>query len=264
MILPRIASTPGENLVLKAPFGSSGHNQLRIRGDAIRSEEWSWIRKVLNVHQEIVVEPWRQIEAEFSVQMTILGDGRAQELGIVRNLAAPNGQYLGSAVGKNLWGLSREVRQYFYSVEYSALISEMAKSVAGVLSGLGYVGPFGIDTYIFRTREGNLDFNLLGEINLRHTMGRIALELRTGCNAGRSLIMALVPASHWPEIVSAVGREVTVLPARGHGRDGAKQLIDQGLMPLADEKLARRIVPALWVGREEQAEAMFRLLAQHT
>ena len=264
MILPKITSTPGENIVLKAPFGSSGHNQLRIRADAIRSEEWSWIRKVLNVHQEIVVEPWRQIEAEFSVQMTILGDGRVQELGIVRNLAAPNGQYLGSAVGKNLWGLSREVRQYFYSVEYSALISEMAKSVAGVLSGLGYVGPFGIDTYIFRTREGNLDFNLLGEINLRHTMGRIALELRTRCNAGRSLIMALVPASHWPEIVSAVGREVAVLPAGVQGRDGAKQLIDQGLMPLADERLARRIVPALWVGREEQAEAIFRLLAQHT
>ena len=264
MILPAITSTPGDNFVLKAPFGSSGHNQLRIRGDSIRSEELSWIRKVLNVHQEIVVEPWRQIEAEFSVQMTILGDGRAQELGIVRNLAAPNGQYLGSAVGKNLWGLSREVRQYFYSVEYSALISEMAKSVAGVLSGLGYVGPFGIDTYIFRTREGNLDFNLLGEINLRHTMGRIALELRKRCNAGRSLIMALVPASRWPEIVSAVGREVAVLPAREQGRDGVRQLIDHGLMPLADEKLARRIVPALWVGREEQAEAMFRLLAQHS
>jgi uncharacterized ferritin-like protein (DUF455 family) len=264
VLLPRITSALGENIVLKAPYGSSGHNQLRIRGDAIRSEELSWIRKVLNVHQELVVEPRRQIEAEFSVQMTILGDGRVQEFGVVRNLAAPNGQYLGSAVGKNLWGLSREVRQYFYSVDYSALISEMGKSVAGVLGGLGYVGPFGIDTYIFRTREGNLDFNLLGEINLRHTMGRIALELRTRCNSGRSLIMALVPVSHWPEIVRAVGREVAVLPAREQGREGAKQLIDHGLMPLADEKLARRLVPALWVGREEQAEAIFRLLAQHT
>lgn len=261
-VLQKLATSHGQAVVLKAPYGSSGHNQLRIRADLIRSEELSWMRKVLNVHEEIVAEPWRQIEVEFSVQMIIARDGRAQEMGIVRNLSAPNGQYLGSAVGKNLWGLSREVRQFVYATDYARLISEMARNVSEVLISLGYCGPFGIDTYIFRNAAGVLDFNLLGEINLRHTMGRVALELRRSCNAGRSVIMALVPAAHWPHIVAAVGKDVGMVPPKKRPDGAAKDLIDQGLMPLADETLARRLIPALWVGREDQAESVFRLLAQ--
>ena len=45
------------------------------------------------------------------------------------------------------------------------------------LGAAGYLGPLGIDAFIYRDAGGSLHLKPVVEINLRHTMGRLTLEL---------------------------------------------------------------------------------------
>jgi uncharacterized ferritin-like protein (DUF455 family) len=230
--------------VLKAPFGSSGRNQLRIGSGNLDLNQSSWIKRQLSLFGTLVAEPWRKIEAEFSWQASIERQGKVRHHGLVRNISAANGQYLASCVGKILFGLHRDVKSFLYASSVSGRLEELASCVAEKLVESGYSGPFGIDSYVYREAAGNLVFQQFSELNLRHTMGRLALQARRYAQAGRVVMLALPDK----ETLSAFGERGVQLMSSGR-----ETLIDTGLVRFGSVDSARRVVPCVAVVREADA-----------
>jgi uncharacterized ferritin-like protein (DUF455 family) len=239
-------------VVFKSCFASSGHGQMRITPGGPTQIELSWLRKVLAVHGECVVEPWRKIEIEVSAQCEVSAEGDVRCLGMVRNVSSKSGQYLASVAGKYLWHDATDVRSFLHGSGFLVQLEESAVLVGRELHGKGYSGPFGVDAYVFRHPDGSLDKNLLGEVNLRHTMGRIALGLAKRCLAGRSVVLALVPIEEKGLVevrLKALGLVPgTVLHAPSFGQKALGAVIDKGCFYLADPSQAKRVLPLVWVG----------------
>jgi hypothetical protein len=53
----------------------------------------------------------------------------------------------------------------------AAALHEEATSVARALHAAGYFGPFGIDAFEWRRKDGSIAFQRRSEINARYSMG---------------------------------------------------------------------------------------------
>lgn len=240
--------------VLKAPYGSSGRNQMRVERGSLDSHQSCWIKKQLSLFGALVAEPWRNVQAEFSWQASVEKGGRVQHFGMVRNISAPNGQYLASCAGKILFGLHSDVKSFLYAVAAQERLQEVASFVAGQLFEMGYIGPFGLDSYVYRDSSGALCLQRISEINLRHTMGRLALQAKRHAQAGRVVMLAL------PSVDTL--RECSDWGVRTM-QSGSETLIDSGLVRFGCLKSATRVVPCVAVMRESKATDVLRRLCPH-
>jgi hypothetical protein len=68
----------------------------------------------------------------------------------------------------------------------------LAADLAAWATARGYEGPIGIDAYVHRTAEGRLVLRPICEVNPRHTMGLVALELKRRIAPGRDLAFSIV------------------------------------------------------------------------
>jgi uncharacterized ferritin-like protein (DUF455 family) len=271
-----VAWSRGRSVVFKSSYSSAGHGQLRVGTEGPSAHELSWVRKNIAVYGECVVEPLREIVVEFSSQCEVLvgqdGSRRVRFLGFSRNICSRSGQYLASAVGKMTWGLDPETHQVLYAGGFLARLERWSLAAGEELAAKGYTGPFGVDAYVYRDRHGGLDTNCLGEINLRYTMGRVALALKRRAVPGRTLLFFLLPTEH------VVGFESMVTPQFGRRgqmtfaaeESGAdKSLRNEGQMLqwqsgwffMREPRFARRIVPTVWVGEPHAAPSFVAGLA---
>lgn len=237
--------------VLKAPFGSSGRNQMRIGPGSLDTHQASWIKKQLSLFGALVAEPWRKVEAEFSWQASIERDGRVHHLGMVRNISSANGQYLASCAGKLLFGLPPDVKSFLYAVSAQERLKEVASCLGARLFEEGYTGPFGVDSYVYREPSGALCLQRISELNLRHTMGRLALQAKRHAQAGRVVILALPDLNTLRDCGDWGVRTM---------QSGSETLIDVGLVRFGCTSSAVRVVPCIVVVRESDAADAVRRL----
>jgi len=163
---------PG-NWVLKKPFSTSGKGRIRARSP-LDSPKEKWIERALKTGP-ILVEPWEQRVADFSVQMNIQAT-RIQLLGKGRFWTGPTGSYLGAPLGRWTAGLPSTTIRELQSQGVGKLLDKAAHQVAKAAQKMGYTGPLGIDAMVVQ-RDQALKLQPILEINPRFTMGRIALEL---------------------------------------------------------------------------------------
>jgi hypothetical protein len=114
----------------------------------------------------------------------------------------------------------------------AALLERAVDLAADRLVTRGYRGPFGIDCWRWRDREGLLRFHPLGEINARLTFGIVARAL--------------------------VDR---VLPGGGEGSrlDSIRLALGSGLELRARESAGAAVVPLLLPGPEDDRAAWLEL-----
>ena len=60
--------------------------------------------------------------------------------------------------------------------------------------GFGFEGPLGVDAYLYRSPNGELQHRIACEINPRFTMGRVALDLRRHIAPGHGLKLEILKA----------------------------------------------------------------------
>src|SRR5258705_3004586 len=70
--------------------------------------------------------------------------------------------------------------------------SEVISILETDLKCAGYLGPVGIDAFVFRTAQGECRVKPVVEINPRYTMGRLTLELMRRTAPGRHGLLRLV------------------------------------------------------------------------
>ena len=179
-------------VVIKQAFGLAGQNALRLWEPEILLAQRRWMESALESGRELVVEPWLERLADFSIQLEmgpaglalrgftgLLNDHRGQ---FIANWAAPNCDRRLPGSILSLLGLHGP-RAGRWQEFLADLLSELERE----LQAAGHRGPLGVDSFVYRDARGGAGgpvsptwparLKPVVEINPRYTMGRVLVEL---------------------------------------------------------------------------------------
>jgi len=169
-------------VVLKQVFGLAGHNALRLWEPELLETQRRWLEHSLRDGRQLVVEPWLERLADFSVQLEMEPAG-LRRLGFTGLITDARGQFLANTAAPNFArtappavldclrehrGAAAALRSFFDVLE---------ELLEPELRGAGYLGPVGVDAFVYRDAAGQVRLKPVVEINPRYTMGRVMLEL---------------------------------------------------------------------------------------
>jgi len=168
--------------VVKPAFGSSGRGFRRT--ELWQPGDEAWAEATLAVHGALVIEPWLDRLADFSVQGEAHPDGTLQLKGITRLLTDERGRFLAvEASGRYTKLFPPEIARFFSSGGRGAWLEDFYRGrvfplLAPRFAACGFQGAFGLDALVHRSADGSPALRPVVELNPRFTMGRVALELR--------------------------------------------------------------------------------------
>lgn len=152
--------------VAKLDFSSSGRGVFFPRS----AEE---LQEMLRKHQELYLEPWLDRVADRGYEFVRHPDGAIEYLG-VHLFTTGQGRYGASLVAPREVVLEH-LRRQPTTPSHEEYVAHLLERLRGY-DFHGYAGPFGIDTVVWRDGD-HLRLAPSVEINLRRTMGHVALEL---------------------------------------------------------------------------------------
>lgn len=177
--LPKIAKSWDEALfffensvngaVFKAIFGSSGRGVRILKNNEMTSNLENWIRSIIKTQGAIECEHFFEKVADFSCHYDI-EDGRAEFVGVSVFDTSETGAYVGSRVGR-----CAEI-PFMKGFEIEKLAKIQTAALMESPYTKYYCGPLGIDCMVYR-EDGRMKINPCIEINCRHSMGRLAMEI---------------------------------------------------------------------------------------
>ncbi len=162
------------SVVAKEPWSSSGRGVRYITSGTLTPQIENWLSRVIETEGGIAVEPYYNKVVDFGMEFTLQG-GECKYVGLsVFN--TQNGFYTGNIIAKE------ELKQWFLT-KYVAL-SELERIRTELLThlsatfGKAYSGPVGVDMMVYSDAESRLHIHPMVEINLRRTMGHVAISLQ--------------------------------------------------------------------------------------
>lgn len=177
MIADRLQS--GEHLVVKAPWSSSGRGVRFMEGD-MNIYDKGWVRHVIEKQGSVMVEPYYNKVKDFGMEFVSDGKGLVSYVGLSL-FQTSNGAYTGNILASE--DEKEHMISRYISVDLLKAIRQKICTLMGVLLKDRYAGAFGIDMMVVRRDDG--DGFLLHpcvEINLRRTMGHVAISLTEHCS----------------------------------------------------------------------------------
>ena len=176
-------------LVLKAPWSSSGRG-VRFVAGSLNDSVTGWLRNVIRQQGSIMAEPYYNKVKDFGMEFTSDGMGHVSYLGLSL-FHTQNGAYTGNLLATETY--KQEILSRYLP---ASLLTNVQESICRLLSptiGQLYKGPFGIDMMVVsganpidrlsaerHLPEKEAQIPILHpcvEINLRRTMGHVALAL---------------------------------------------------------------------------------------
>jgi len=161
-------------VVVKAPWSSSGRGIRYIENKPDPSTE-GWCANTIEKQGRITFEPYYNKIRDFGMEFNANADGSIDYLGL-SIFKTSKRTYTGSLLATE--GTKLEYLSQYIDV---SILKAVAETITTMLSALllnKYVGPLGIDMMLVK-QEGtnNLAIHPCVEINLRRTMGHVALSL---------------------------------------------------------------------------------------
>ena len=169
----------GEHLVVKAPWSSSGRGVRFMEGD-MNIYDKGWVRHVIEKQGSVMVEPYYNKVKDFGMEFVSDGKGLVSYVGLSL-FQTSNGAYTGNILASE--DEKEHMISRYISVDLLKAIRQKICTLMGVLLKDRYAGAFGIDMMVVRRDDG--DGFLLHpcvEINLRRTMGHVAISLTERCS----------------------------------------------------------------------------------
>ncbi len=169
-------------IVVKAAFGVAGSNALRLFEPEILPAQHRWLENAFARKRELVVEPWLERMLDFSVQLE-MGERGLKLCGFTGLITDARGQFVANfaeshhhkRIPSKVISLFREPADIssrlleFYDGVFAALENELRR--------VDFIGPIGIDAFVYRDAAGAVKLKPVVEINPRYTMGRVLVEL---------------------------------------------------------------------------------------
>ena len=172
-------------VVLKAPWSSSGRG-IRYVCNEMTSSVSGWVRRILEIQGGVMAEPYYNKVRDFGMEFFVHEDGLVNYLGL-SVFQTMNHAYTG-----NLIASEEEKAQILGDYIPLTLINTIKCRICEYFSSRmrnHYKGPFGIDMMIVAhpDSQGFL-LHPCVEINVRRTMGHVALSLSSSENTPRQLM----------------------------------------------------------------------------
>ena len=245
-------------LVVKQALGLAGANAIRLWEPELLETQRRWMADVLEAGQTLVVEPWLERLADFSVQFERIASG-LRRIGFTDLFNDHRGQFLanGASPGFERRPPARVVRAFRTWPDAPGLLRRVYDVIASALetrlAAIGFWGPIGIDALVCQTPDGPR-LKPVVEINPRYTMGRLTLELMRVVAPGSHGLFRLVNRSQLKASGFATFADYAHDAVRRHPlhRAGSPQpRLREGAVCLNDPSRAQ-VCLALWaVGRNE-------------
>ena len=205
-------------LVLKAPWSSSGRGVRFCDAERLNNKEkiinnndaqMAWVTNILKAQGSIMAEPYYNKVRDFGMEFEADAEGRIHYLGLSL-FHTVNGAYVGNILATE--SVKCEMISRYVPV---CLLDLIKQKITEQLRLPGYVGPFGIDMMIVKPGEGNHNSQLsilnsqlsivncqLGlhpcvEINLRRTMGHVALSISPTDDDIRGVMRVIYDRDHY-------------------------------------------------------------------
>ena len=178
-----------QKVIMKAPWSSSGRGLRFLSTDRTPlSQQAGWLRNMLQAQGSVMVEPLYNKVKDFGMEFMSDGRGRVSYLGLSL-FHTENGAYTGNILATEQAKLEMLTR-YIPEALLREVQERICRELGRVFDGK-YQGPFGVDMMVVGKEAPLLPSPLDGsgaeaktfllhpcvEINLRRTMGHVALAL---------------------------------------------------------------------------------------
>lgn len=194
--------------VIKAPWSSSGRGvRYLMKNEGPDASLCGWISRVLEQQGQIVVEPFYRKIKDFAMEFQLTEDGRVEYLGLSL-FHTQRATYVGNLLATEQYKraeISKYVPETLLTEVASSIIAWMEKRGKGI-----YAGPFGVDMMIVGGEKG-YQFHPCVELNLRRTMGHVALALTPKPTEPRQVMNIVHDVNYQFRITPAENNFVTVV-----------------------------------------------------
>lgn len=158
------------HVVVKAPWSSSGRGVRFVEADNLQPNFECWLHNLLLRQGSVMVEPYYHKVKDFAMEFSADGKGHIRYEGLSLFHTA-NGAYVG-----NILATEQTKRNMLSRYVSLSLIDSIREAIIDYLYLEDYCGPLGIDMMVVREND-RLLLHPCVEINLRRTMGHVALTL---------------------------------------------------------------------------------------
>jgi hypothetical protein len=243
-------------VVVKEAHGLAGQNSIRLWEPELLEAQRSWIAHALQNGRQLVVEPWLEREMDFSVQLE-MGPNGLKLCGYTGLINDAKGQFQANWAEANYQRrLPAQVAKLFGRGEIPTLVQKLYTHILSrletELSKADYLGPLGIDAFVYRTSQRVPRLKPIVEMNPRYTMGRLTLELMKQTCPGthglfRLVSRAMARKEGFDDFVTYARSLTTRFPLSLEGEP--KQKIRQGALCLNDPARAEVTLAVFRVDR---------------
>jgi hypothetical protein len=187
--------------VVKAAFGLAGQSAVRLWEPEILPSQRRWIELATQQGRAVLVEPWLDRRIDFSVQLEMEPRGLRLR-GFTGLLNDHRGQYQGNWIDADHGhripvAVLAQLRAAGAPGNWAMqLYQELWPALEAELRTIGFLGPLGVDAFLFSRPDGSVALKPIVEINPRHTMGRLAWELMAHVRPGVPGQFRLLNKSH--------------------------------------------------------------------
>ena len=173
--LQEFISKKDQSYVIKTPLSSSGRGLYWLKDNKLDSRAISWINGALKKQEAVSVEPVLDKVMDFAAEFYSDEEGEIKYCGLSVFETNEHGQFAGCLLGSQE-SLLNTLNDYISPEDYMFLV-EQVKVVLKEIVGKFYCGYMGVDMFIYKTADGNYAVHPFVELNLRYTMGLVALEV---------------------------------------------------------------------------------------
>ncbi|MBI4663096.1 MAG: DUF455 family protein [Verrucomicrobia bacterium] len=176
-----------QKVVVKQALGLAGHNAIRLWEPEVLETQRRWMARAVQNGRQLVIEPWLERELDFSIQLEMTRGGLrlCGYTGLINdrkgqfqaNWAAPNYDRRPPSQVADLLRGGPGSAVIDGSSQLQRLYAEVFRLLEEALRRADYLGPVGIDAFVYRTALGGCQVKPIVEINPRYTMGRLTVEL---------------------------------------------------------------------------------------
>ncbi|MDO4756052.1 MAG: hypothetical protein Q4A54_06890 [Parabacteroides sp.] len=161
--------------ILKTPFSSSGRGIHWLMEGKLTAKDRTWIEGAIKKQGCISIEPALDKYQDFALEFFSNGKGDMIYQGLSVFGSEKRGAYSGNVLG------SQQYLERFFIENFGStfqIIKEAVQEALKQLYASVYTGYIGVDMLVYRDkRNGNLAIHPCIEINMRYTMGMVALRI---------------------------------------------------------------------------------------
>lgn len=161
--------------VVKTPYSSSGRGLLWLPERRLTAKERIWIDGAFKKQGTVSIECGLNKIQDFALEFYSDGEGNITFEGISVFGTEQQGSYSGNILGNQVY--LRNLITKWVKEEVFYQIKDTVKEVLQSVFGSVYKGYLGVDMFVYKTKRDAYEIHPCVEINMRYTMGMVAIRL---------------------------------------------------------------------------------------